>query len=58
MGAPLDAEGFAAEAGDLYTRLCRVVYLLAGDPGLAEEAAQEALARAWQRVLRVPLRGL
>jgi RNA polymerase sigma factor (sigma-70 family) len=52
MGAPVDAEGFAAEVGELYTRLCRVAYLLAGDRDLAEECAQEALARAWQRVER------
>jgi RNA polymerase sigma factor (sigma-70 family) len=52
MGAPVDAESFAREAADLYTRLCRVAYLLGGDRGLAEECAQEALARAWQRVDR------
>ena len=52
VGAPLDAEAFATEAAGLYTRLCRVAYLLGGDRGLAEECAQEALARAWQRVDR------
>ncbi len=43
---------FAVEAGVLHRRLTGVTYSLCGDRGLAEECAQEALARAWQRVDR------
>jgi len=48
----VDADAFAAEAADLHTRLVRVVSLVAGDRALAEECAQEALLRAWERVER------
>jgi RNA polymerase sigma-70 factor, ECF subfamily len=49
---PLEPEAFAVEAGGLHRRLTGVAYALCGDRGLAEECAQEALARAWQRVDR------
>ena len=48
----MDAEHFAAEASAHHRRLVRVVYLVAGDARLAEDAAQEALLRAWERVDR------
>jgi RNA polymerase sigma-70 factor (ECF subfamily) len=46
----MDAEEFAASTIDLYVRLARAAYLLCGDRELAEECAQEALTRAWQRI--------
>lgn len=46
----MDAETFAAEARALHRHLVRTAYLLSGDAGLAEESAQEGLARAWARV--------
>ncbi|HEU5152959.1 MAG TPA: sigma-70 family RNA polymerase sigma factor [Iamia sp.] len=48
----MDAEAFADEVADLHLRLVRVTYLLCGDAGLAEECAQEALLRAWERSRR------
>lgn len=48
----MDAERFAAEARDLHRQLVRTAFLLCGDAGLAEESAQEGLARAWVRVER------
>jgi RNA polymerase sigma-70 factor (ECF subfamily) len=45
-----DAETFASATIDLYLRLARAAYLLCGGRELAEECAQEALARAWQRL--------
>lgn len=37
-------------AVDLHGRLARVVMAMCGDAALAEESAQEALVRAWERV--------
>lgn len=34
---------------DQYGRLCRLAYWLTGDPGQAEDLAQEALVRTWWR---------
>jgi RNA polymerase sigma factor (sigma-70 family) len=48
----VDAERFAVEVTDLHLRLVRVTYLLCGDAALAEECAQEALLRAWERARR------
>lgn len=48
----MDAEAFADAATGLHTRLTRVVYLVCGDPELAEECAQEALIQAWSRADR------
>lgn len=48
----MDAEHFAAEAQAHHRQLVRVVYLLSHDERLAEDAAQEALVRAWERVDR------
>jgi RNA polymerase sigma-70 factor (ECF subfamily) len=46
----VEAEEFAATAAVLHGRLARVVMAMCGDPSLAEEGAQEALVRAWERV--------
>lgn len=48
----MDAEEFAAGAIGLHERLVRVVLATCGDRVLAEESAQEALVRAWERVDR------
>lgn len=52
MGDHVDKGMFAAEAADLHHRLTRLCLALTGDRGLAEECAQEALVRAWERVDR------
>jgi Sigma-70 region 2 len=49
---PVDAESFAEIAVAEHLRLVQVVFLVTGDRGLAEEGAQEALLRAWERVDR------
>lgn len=46
----MEAEEFAATAAGLHGRLARVVMAMCGDSSLAEEGAQEALIRAWERV--------
>lgn len=46
----MDAEEFACRALPLHERLARAVMATRGDRSLAEEAAQEALTRAWERV--------
>lgn len=46
----VEAEEFAARAVELHRRLARVVMAMCGDSALAEESAQEALVRAWERV--------
>lgn len=46
----MEAEEFAATATVLHGRLARAVMAMCGDPALAEEGAQEALVRAWERV--------
>ena len=38
---------FEAAAGECYGRVVRAVYLATGDAGAAEDAVQEALAKAW-----------
>lgn len=48
----MDAERFATEAAGLHGRLARMVLAMCGDRGLAEECAQDALVRAWERVDR------
>ena len=49
---PLDFEGFFR---DEYPRLARACYLLTGDAAEAEDLAQEAMARAYERWDRVAL---
>ncbi|MCB1256806.1 MAG: RNA polymerase sigma factor [Microthrixaceae bacterium] len=46
----MDAENFAAQALSLYNSIVRAVYAYCGDETLAQDSAQEALARGWQRV--------
>lgn len=48
----MDAEVFAEQVTGLHARLARVTFLVCGDRELAEECAQEALVRAWERVDR------
>jgi RNA polymerase sigma-70 factor (ECF subfamily) len=48
----MDALTFAREAHALHGRLVRVCFALCGELPLAEECAQEALLRAWERVDR------
>lgn len=48
----MDADEFAHSAVGLHARLVRVVAAVCGDVALAEECAQEALVRAWERVDR------
>lgn len=48
----MDAERFAAEAMPLYNSVVRAVYAYCGDGTLAQDSAQEALVRAWERVDR------
>jgi RNA polymerase sigma-70 factor (ECF subfamily) len=55
----VDADSFAEAAVAEHLRLVQVVFLVTGDRGLAEEGAQEALLRAWERVDRgIPLDSL
>lgn len=49
-GVDVNALTFAEQAKPLHDRLTRVTYLICGDRELAEESAQEALVRAWERV--------
>jgi RNA polymerase sigma factor (sigma-70 family) len=42
-------EQFEAATADCYDRVVRAVYLATGDAGAAEDAVQEALAKAWLR---------
>jgi RNA polymerase sigma-70 factor (sigma-E family) len=46
MATDEDFRGFFAQQ---YERLCRLGYLLTGDPAQAEELAQDALVRTWRR---------
>jgi RNA polymerase sigma-70 factor (sigma-E family) len=46
MGTDEDFRGFFAQH---YERLCRLGFLLTGDPVQAEELAQDALVRTWRR---------
>lgn len=46
----VDADDFARAAVGLHARLVRAVGAVCGDVALAEECAQEALLRAWERV--------
>jgi RNA polymerase sigma-70 factor, ECF subfamily len=48
----MDAESFALLAVAEHARLVRVTFLLTGDRAMAEECAQQALLRAWERVDR------
>ena len=50
---PNEPDGFEAFAGDLHPRLVQAVELYCGDLGVAEDAAQEALAVALERWERV-----
>lgn len=50
MSDGVEAERFARDATGLHARLVRVVAAVCGDVSLAEECAQEALVRAWERV--------
>ena len=42
-------EDFRAFFAQHYERLCRLGFLLTGDPAQAEELAQDALVRTWRR---------
>src|SRR4029450_2297842 len=46
MATDEDFRGFFAQH---YERLCRLGFLLTGDPAQAEDLAQDALVRTWQR---------
>jgi RNA polymerase sigma-70 factor (sigma-E family) len=46
MATDEDFRGFFAQQ---YERLCRLGFLLTGDPAQAEELAQDALVRTWRR---------
>jgi RNA polymerase sigma-70 factor (sigma-E family) len=46
MATDEDFQGFFAQH---YERLCRLGFLLTGDPAQAEELAQDALVRTWRR---------
>ena len=46
----MELEDFAADAVELHRRIVGVVFAVCGDRSLAEESAQEALAKAWSRV--------
>jgi RNA polymerase sigma-70 factor (sigma-E family) len=46
MATEEDFQSFFAEH---YERLCRLGFLLTGDPAQAEELAQDALVRTWRR---------
>lgn len=46
----MDLKAFAAASVELHQRLNRAVYAVSGDLDLAEDSAQEALTRAWQRL--------
>ena len=45
----MDHDEFAVATLDVYARLIRVVFLVCGDPALAEECAPEAMVRVWER---------
>jgi RNA polymerase sigma-70 factor (ECF subfamily) len=45
-----DREAFGELMRSHYPSLVRVAYRICGDPNLAEDAAQEAFIRAWQRL--------
>jgi RNA polymerase sigma factor (sigma-70 family) len=46
MATDEDFRGFFAQH---YERLCRLGFLLTGDPAQAEDLAQDALVRTWRR---------
>ena len=46
MATEEEFRGFFAQH---YERLCRLGFLLTGDPAQAEELAQDALVRTWRR---------
>jgi RNA polymerase sigma factor (sigma-70 family) len=48
----MDATSFANQVREDYPRMVRSVALYCGDRAVAEDAVQEALARAWERTSR------
>lgn len=47
-----DDDAFAEAAAELHTRLVRAAYVFCGDLQVAEDCAQDALLRAWERAER------
>ena len=47
--APTEEPAFERFFHDEYTRLCRALYLVTGDTGEAEDIAQEAMVRVFER---------